>query len=446
MSLPDQDLLELVELCNAWVDGAISNAQQARLASLLEQSAEARAFYVRFMDLSASLHDYSAEMQCEPLPAPVPRHPGRFRLGAGVAAAAAIGIAALAIWQPWADTADGVALEVISATGTPFQPGQRLVRKHLELAQGTLRFRLSSGAVVEVAGPAALELVDPMLLRVASGSVTTDVGDDAKGFVVETLNARVVDLGTRFGVAVDETGDTDVVVFEGEVEIHNAAGGGADQRLADLSEGEALRVDAKRNARRLTSVALRSDSRAMLGGKGSRGSIVTKVTDNITESGCRRFYSILPGGMKEGARPYPAIRKTRWLPLPGQSFPKPLAGADLVGTFAQDRKDANHQIDLEVAGPCTVFVMLDQRAEPPDWLRRDFRDTGLRLRSGPWHPEAAVVSRLPAPAEGRLFLTHTVWRREVAAAGRVELGPPRAQDEPNHHAMYGIAVKAAKKN
>ena len=445
MSLPDQDLLELVELCNALVDGLISSEQQARLASLLEQSAEAREFYVRFMDLSASLHAYSAEMQCETLPAEVPRQSGGFRMLAGLAVAAAITLAVLAFWQPWRNDPDGVAMEIIASTGTPFQPGQRIVRKHLELAQGTLRFRLSSGAVVEVAGPAALDLVDPMLLRVASGSVTADVGDDAKGFVVETLNARVVDLGTRFGVSVDDAGDTDVVVFEGEVEIHNAAHSGADLRLADLSEGEALRVDSKRNTRRLTSVALRGDSRAMLGGKGGRGSIVSKVTDNLTESGCRRFYSILPGGMKEGARPYPSVRKSRWLPLPGHSFPKQLAGADLVGTFAQDRKDANHQIHLDVAGPCTVFVMLDLRTEPPEWLLRDFRDTGLRLRSGPWHPEAAVVSRMPPPAEGRLFLTHTVWSREVNAAGRVELGPPRAKEEPNHHAMYGIAVKAAKK-
>ena len=35
-----------------------------------------------------------------------------------------------------------------------------------------------------------------------AGKATVDVGEAGKGFIIETVNARVVDLGTRFGVAV----------------------------------------------------------------------------------------------------------------------------------------------------------------------------------------------------------------------------------------------------
>src|SRR5690349_6403908 len=77
MTLSDQDILELNELCNAVVDGAITDVQHARLAHWLSTSSEARQFYVRVTGLSASLHNYAAEMQSEgpdaaaqPSPAP----------------------------------------------------------------------------------------------------------------------------------------------------------------------------------------------------------------------------------------------------------------------------------------------------------------------------------------------------------------------------------------
>ena len=64
MSLTDPDILELNELCNAVVDGTLSESQKAIAVSMrLSTSEEARQFYVRALGLSASLHSYAGEMQ-----------------------------------------------------------------------------------------------------------------------------------------------------------------------------------------------------------------------------------------------------------------------------------------------------------------------------------------------------------------------------------------------
>ena len=79
---------------------------------------------------------------------------------------------------------------------------------------------------------------------------------------------------------------------------------------------------------------------------------------------------------------------------------------------------------------------------PPAWLQRDFRDTGLRVRSGPWGKFAREVKGLKPDAEGELNLTHSVWRRDVLSAAAVTLGPPGIPGKGYPYAMYGVAVKA----
>jgi ferric-dicitrate binding protein FerR (iron transport regulator) len=72
MNLTDKDVLELSALCDAVVDGTLTEKQQARLSNWLASSEEARRFYVRALSLSASLYTYASEMQVE-APDAVPR-------------------------------------------------------------------------------------------------------------------------------------------------------------------------------------------------------------------------------------------------------------------------------------------------------------------------------------------------------------------------------------
>src|SRR4051812_12207697 len=95
MSLSDSDILELNELCNAVIDGTLSDAQKVRLSDWLSTSEDARHFYVRTTGLSASLFYYASELQSGdpdtraiPLPPPTRFHPWRWMFGVAAIAAA----------------------------------------------------------------------------------------------------------------------------------------------------------------------------------------------------------------------------------------------------------------------------------------------------------------------------------------------------------------------
>ena len=161
----------------------------------------------------------------------------------------------------------GVSVDILASEGSPFQVGQRVVLERLEMNAGSLRFRISSGAVVDVEGPVALEFVSPMRMRLLRGNVTADVGSEAKGFVVDTASATVLDIGTRFGVSYGDDGSTDILVLQGEVQVYRAGvPKSPETRLASLYEGEGARMvsrDAK--IQRLQAAALRGDRLAIRG-------------------------------------------------------------------------------------------------------------------------------------------------------------------------------------
>lgn len=102
MNLTDKEILELNDLCNALVDGTITDAQKAELSVRLGASAEARRFYVHAMGLSASLFSYAAEMQTEDLetvarPAKIIRLGWWWKFGSLAAAASIL----LLLWIEW---------------------------------------------------------------------------------------------------------------------------------------------------------------------------------------------------------------------------------------------------------------------------------------------------------------------------------------------------------
>jgi hypothetical protein len=72
--------------------------------------------------------------------------------------------------------------------------------------------------------------------------VTATIPESAVGFVVDTISAHVVDLGTSFGVSVGKDGQTEVCVFDGEVEVSSSKTSGASKVTQLVREGEAVRT------------------------------------------------------------------------------------------------------------------------------------------------------------------------------------------------------------
>lgn len=108
----------------------------------------------------------------------------------------------------------------------------------LALVEGIATLRFKNGATVTIEAPTTLRILSAMHCRLIEGSLTAEVPEPAHGFTVDTLDIKVVDLGTRFGLTAGSTGNSQVRVFEGEVEV----GGMADGKLKRLTEGKGLHV------------------------------------------------------------------------------------------------------------------------------------------------------------------------------------------------------------
>jgi len=455
-------------LCHAVLEGTADEVQLEQFRAQLRANTEQRRAYADQAQIHALL---TWQQGRAAIPAPVllsptdvspqpkiPTFPSR-RASPLLQAALVAGVVlvvGLAFWK-FADhgrkpdpvaVAKGVSVDILASEGSPYQVGERVVLEKLRMDTGSLRFRISSGAVVDLEGPVILEFVNPMRLRLLLGNITIDVGSEAKGFVLDTASALLVDIGTRFGASVGNDGSTDVLVLDGEVEVYRAGElPTQESRLASLHEGEAARMtNREAKIQRLHQAALRGDLLTIRGLNAPASDIVSNVSDNIKKANFYRCYTIVPGGMGEGA-PASLTRlghnKLGWRVMPGQPFPVELVGADIIGTFQGEviRKPLS-DINIELTRPCAVYVLFDSRAEPPEWLRRDFRDTGLRVRSGPWWPNLVATQNLQPDQNGEINIEHSVWRKDVPAAGTVTLGAMTPKQNVNPYAMYGIAVKA----
>jgi hypothetical protein len=91
----------------------------------------------------------------------------------------------------------------------------------VRMAGGEANIRFRGGADVTLAGPAVYGVSGQDHSALFAGRLAARVHDARLPFVIETPGVRVVDRGTEFGVSVSSTGETEVHVFEGSVEIQS---------------------------------------------------------------------------------------------------------------------------------------------------------------------------------------------------------------------------------
>ena len=100
------------------------------------------------------------------------------------------------------------------------------------LQSGLISLAGADGVEVLVEGPAVGEWLGAQHLRLTSGTVVVRMPKGRSGFVVETAQMRVIDLGTEFGVSVSQSGDERVQVYDGLVRTEAAASGAAQELKA----------------------------------------------------------------------------------------------------------------------------------------------------------------------------------------------------------------------
>ncbi|MCC9607324.1 FecR domain-containing protein [Blastopirellula sp. JC732] len=125
----------------------------------------------------------------------------------------------------------------------PLAIGRVLEPRRLELESGEVEITFDSGAAVTLVGPAALTLDSTFAATLHYGKAWADVPTPAIGFTIDTPTAEVEDLGTRFAVDVSKTGDSDIVVLEGEVRVGSRQGLDPKEQIVAVNEAVRVRID-----------------------------------------------------------------------------------------------------------------------------------------------------------------------------------------------------------
>lgn len=224
------DLSRVEDLAQRVADGLADEAMIAELEALMREDDSARIVYLQTLQLHQDLDRKAARgtlsetAPCDDVPLEKPivaprrgRH-RRWKLAAGITVAA---IAGLALIIDWARLFAEPHMAIITrlnqvdkplAYHQPFEPGDRIA-----FATGFLELTYRSGTRLVLQGPVDYTLVDEDHGRLELGSLAAEVPPGASGFTVVTPSAEVKDIGTRFAVALLDTGRTEFEVFEGEV-------------------------------------------------------------------------------------------------------------------------------------------------------------------------------------------------------------------------------------
>ncbi len=238
-------------------DGVIAPDDHARLMELMRSHEEVRDLYIRHAEFAALMHQSAkSRMELGTMPISIEtlrrekRRSAVISLSYAVAAVLVLGFGLLLFQAPW-NTHPSTPTIVIEGSEDAFYAvvrdekaavpdGNLLPGDQITVSRGLLRLGFPSGVEALVEGPAQLELISIGTLRMDGGLGWFHVPANARGFTVRTERARVIDLGTEFGIRFDTRDDLEVHVADGRVLVAPSAPGA---RETELAEGEAMRFD-----------------------------------------------------------------------------------------------------------------------------------------------------------------------------------------------------------
>lgn len=292
----------------------------------------------------------------------------------------------------------------------------------LWLNKGAVALRLTNGVEAQLEAPLILQMESLRSARVLRGKMTVDVPKGQEGFTVETMAARVIDLGTTFSVDVADSGTTDVVVFNGEVDVDLASlqaehiSNSAESSQRRLHRGEALRVSEDGTLSRIVNVR-----RTDFSGRRSNTSLIKEVRDNIVRGQTIKYYEIIAGGLQEDTQAF-VDRNYQWNGVDERGIPAYLIGGDYVKTFNDDKVTPNLSIAVALEKPANLYLLVDDRLEQTDWLLEQFEDTGDNIGVDEGHRlenDGRMLARGPGNSIDQI---HSIWRFRDLGSRIVRIG------------------------
>jgi hypothetical protein len=447
----------LDDLLTRWAAGELSETEFAALEQVLLADAGARRRLRQHALLDEALRE---------LPEPATGAPGGFLhvewpswmpFGGGrVSLWLAAGLIFFVGWMAWQLGARE------SRTGPPTgaQAAQKVAPlpaiSGLRSDSGSATLSLDRIGTITVQGPADFNLVGPMRARLTRGRIKVRITEPAgHGFIVETPDGEVTDLGTEFGLEVIDGKQSGVVVFQGAVDLRVMKTRAAEtDHVERLEGGDGVTFTRGGETSRIPCIVTGEDATFRLSDDqrpDGTPPVIVGVADNLNVKETKRFYEIVPGGLREDALAYVDRIGHEWNGCTKKGMPAYLVGADYVKTFNQDRTQKKMRIEVTLSRPAKLYVFYDKRLPTPDWLRKGFSTTRdvIGMDEGPFIVRGKPNERPRAIGPGNSIDSRfAVWERTVTKSGAVKLGPNMAST--TSAAMYGIAAvaweeKAAKK-
>lgn len=361
----------LHQLFDAACDGRLTPEETVELESWLRGDGEAQRLYRQYCQLHVELHFLlcgdrvreAVQAKLEP-PTPLfftveevlptePRRPDlvhRWLMVAGLIA----GVLALGLWF-WGGPREVAWLTAECETQwggegpTPSPSVPLLAGRTLELKSGFATLRFKTGAEVLLEGPATFTPEGVGAGRLTRGKLVGQVKSaQAYGFSIHTPTMTVVDLGTEFALAVDDSGRTETHVFQGRVETRLMVDGRGAGDILRVDAGQAVRVD--QATERLTRMVPQADAFVRTMPRGPAGYTQTVLTtrgDHLWAFWRLEEHPVASRGMPTVAKnlaPTGARNDALWggrelvprcVPLSGMAGPRPRDG--FLGLSADNR-------------------------------------------------------------------------------------------------------------
>jgi hypothetical protein len=277
----DDELWSLVETV---VTGAATPGDRDRLEARLRAEPQARPFYVAYLDLHAQLQWLTRGQSVSPASTASLRPPRRFLWASRLAVAAVVVLAAgllaaVLAWRRGPEEAEGPDLPDAPAGSVavlidnrntvweadmtlPTETGSALPPGRLKLRAGVVEVAFRGGGEVLLEGPSEFDVSAPDRGFLHRGKMTARLPDGAPAFRVGMPGVLVTELGGECGLLHDETGLTEVHVFNGRADADSTDRQGGPLPGTRLTENAAARVDAA--LRTLTPVPLNEQAFAHL--------------------------------------------------------------------------------------------------------------------------------------------------------------------------------------
>lgn len=264
------DITKLKNLITAMLDDNLTEEQAKELDDTLQNSPEARETYRRMVDMHFTLNEISENkkvIELSDLPSPE-KFPEEFRstrkqLFFFQALAACMAIAFTVAFLNTREVIKEVEvvktvkskipLATVASIGENIkwksaakEEGATIYEEELILEEGEVTLTYKHGAEIKIQGPAHYSLKSLELAELSYGQLAAKVPEAAQGFTVEAPKAAIVDLGTEFAMNVNQQGQSQIYVYEGEVSSSLLNEDGTTLMNASLYDEEGMVIDAEK--------------------------------------------------------------------------------------------------------------------------------------------------------------------------------------------------------